>query len=527
MIFRSPHPDVTIPAVPLHEHVLRHAQRLPNKPALIDGPSGRTLTYGQLAGGTRACAAGLAKRGFKKGEVFGIYCPNLPEYAVAFLGVSAAGGVCTTVNPLYTADELAKQLNDCRARLLLTVPPFLDKAKEAAAKSKVEEIYVLGEAPGATPFASLLSSGSNPPAIKFDPANDVVVLPYSSGTQGLPKGVMLTHRNLVANLCQVEGMESFESSRESDISIAVLPFFHIYGMVAIQFIVLALGGTLITMPKFDMEEFLATVQKYKVTFAPLVPPIVLGLAKHPAVAKYDLSSLRMVLSGAAPLGEGVALEAARRVRCKIAQGYGMTEASPVTHLSPSKRPDFKVASSGWVIPNTEVMIVDPVTLQPLGVNQPGELWIRGPQIMKGYLNQPDATAESITPEGWYRTGDIGHVDAEGYFFIVDRLKELIKYKGMQVAPAELEALVLTHPAVADAAVIPSPDEEAGEVPKAFVVLKPGQQVTAQALMDFVAAHVAPHKRIRRVEFITQVPKSAAGKILRRILVQQERNSLAI
>jgi len=173
------------------------------------------------------------------------------------------------------------------------------------------------------------------------------------------------------------------------------------------------------------------------------------------------------------------------------------------------------------------MIVDPVTLQPLGVNQPGELWIRGPQIMKGYLNQPDATAESITPEGWYRTGDIGHVDAEGYFFIVDRLKELIKYKGMQVAPAELEALVLTHPAVADAAVIPSPDEEAGEVPKAFVVLKPGQQVTAQALMDFVAAHVAPHKRIRRVEFITQVPKSAAGKILRRILVQQERNSLAI
>lgn len=527
MIFRSPHPDVTIPPVPLHEYVLRHAQRLANKPALIDGPSGRTLTYGQLAGGIRACAAGLAKRGFKKGDVFGIYCPNLPEYAIAFLGVSTAGGVCTTVNPLYTADELAKQLNDSKARFLLTVPLFLDKAKEAAAKSKVEEIYVLGEAPGATPFASLLSSGSKPPAIKFDPSNDVVVLPYSSGTQGLPKGVMLTHRNLVANLCQCEGMESCEFYRETDVSIAVLPFFHIYGMVVIQFIVLAQGATLITVPKFDMEEFLATVQKYKVTFAPLVPPIVVGLAKHPAVSKYDLSSLRLIFSGAAPLGEGVALEASRRVHCKIAQGYGMTEASPVTHLSPSKRPDFKVASSGWVIPNTEVMIVDPVSLQPLGVGQAGELWIRGPQIMKGYLNRPDATADSITPEGWYRTGDIGHVDSEGYFFIVDRLKELIKYKGMQVAPAELEALVLTHPAVADAAVIPSPDEEAGEVPKAFVVLKPGQQATAQALMDFVAAHVAPHKRIRRVEFIAQVPKSASGKILRRILVQQERNSLAI
>jgi acyl-CoA synthetase (AMP-forming)/AMP-acid ligase II len=222
------------------------------------------------------------------------------------------------------------------------------------------------------------------------------------------------------------------------------------------------------------------------------------------------------------LGEAVAREAARRVGCKVTQGYGMTEASPVTHLSPSRREGFKVASSGWVVPNTEVMVVDPITGKPLGVGQPGELWIRGPQIMKGYLNQPQATADSISREGWYHSGDIGFVDAEGYFFIVDRLKELIKYKGMQVAPAELEALVLTHPAVADAAVIPSPDEEAGEVPKAFIVLKPGQQVSAEAVMEFVAAKVAPHKRIRRLEFIAQIPKSASGKILRRVLVDQER-----
>jgi acyl-CoA synthetase (AMP-forming)/AMP-acid ligase II len=220
----------------------------------------------------------------------------------------------------------------------------------------------------------------------------------------------------------------------------------------------------------------------------------------------------------------VAKEAALRVGCKVAQGYGMTEASPVTHLSPSGLPGFKVASSGWVIPNTEVMVVDPVTQQPLGIDQPGELWIRGPQIMKGYLNQPRATAESITPEGWYRSGDIGYVDSEGFFYVVDRLKELIKYKGMQVAPAELEALVLTHPAVADAAIIPSPDEEAGEVPKAFIVLKQGQQVSAEELMEFVAGKVAPHKRIRRLEFIAQIPKSASGKILRRVLVEQERRS---
>lgn len=526
MIFKSATPDVNIPSVPIHEYALRHAQRLAGKPALTDGPSGRTLTYGQLAGGVKACAAGLAARGFKKGDVFAIYSPNLPEYAIAFLGVSAAGGVNTTVNPLYTADELAKQLVDSKARFLLTIPMFLDKAKEAAAKSGIEEVFVFGEAPGATPFASLLKSGAQPPAIKFDPANDLVVLPYSSGTTGLPKGVMLTHRNLVANLRQCEGMDTIDLIVESDISLGVLPFFHIYGMVVIQLLVLAQGATLITMPKFDMEEFLGIVQKYKITVAPLVPPIVLGLAKHPAVAKYDLSSLHTIFCGAAPLGEGVAMEAAKRVGCKVCQGYGMTEASPVTHLTPSKLPNYKVASSGWVVPNTEVMVVDPVTQKPLGVGQPGELWIRGPQIMKGYLNQPKATAESITPEGWYRTGDIGQVDQDGYFFVVDRLKELIKYKGMQVAPAELEALVLTHPAVADVAVIPSPDEEAGEVPKAFIVLKPGQQATAEDIMSFVAGKVAPHKRIRRLDFVPQIPKSASGKILRRMLVDQERKAKA-
>jgi len=526
MIFKSAHPDVSIPSVPVHEYVLRHAQRLADKPALIDGPSGRTLTYAQLAGGIRACAAGLAARGFKKGDVFAIYSPNLPEYAIAFMGVSAAGGINTTVNPLYTVDELANQLNDSKARFLLTVPTFLAKAREAAAKSRIEEVFVFGEAEGATPFAALLAGGSKPPAIAFNPAEDLVVLPYSSGTTGLPKGVMLTHRNIVANLCQCAGMESMEGFAEDDVSLGVLPFFHIYGMVVVQMLVLAQGGTLITMPRFDMEEFLATVQKYRITLAPLVPPIVLGLAKHPIVDKYDLSSLRIIFCGAAPLGEAVAKEAAQRVHCKVAQGYGMTEASPVTHLSPSGLKNFKVASSGWVIPNTEVMVVDPITAKPQGVGQPGELWIRGPQIMKGYLNQPQATRDSITPEGWYRTGDIGYVDDEGYFFVVDRLKELIKYKGMQVAPAELEALVLTHPAVADAAVVPSPDEEAGDVPKAFIVLKAGQAATAEQIMEFVAGKVAPHKRIRRLEFIAQVPKSASGKILRRVLVEQERRTQA-
>lgn len=522
MIFTSPHPDVSVPDVSVPDFVLRYCQRLADKPAIVEATSGRTYTYGQLDQAVNRVAAGLAEHGLGKGDVLAIYSPNVPEYAVLFLAAGRLGSICTTANPLYTADELGKQLRDSNARFLVTVPPFLDKAQEAAKGSRVEEIFVFGEAAGATPFAALMQSSAKPPNVAINAAEDLMALPYSSGTTGMPKGVMLTHRNLVTNMCQCEAMESFEGFVESDVVYGVLPFFHIYGMVVIMLMTLAKGGTVVTMPRFDMEEFLKAVQKHKITCAPLVPPIVLGLAKHPIVDQFDLSSLRIIMSGAAPLGEAVANEAAKRVGCKIAQGYGMTEASPVTHLSPTARSDYKVGSLGMPVPNTEVMIVNPETGKALGRNEHGEIWIRGPQIMKGYLNRPDATAESIDAQGWYHTGDIGYVDNNGYFFAVDRMKELIKYKGMQVAPAELEALLLAHPAIGDAAVIPVADEEAGELPKAYVVVKPGQQLDADSLMAFVAERVAPHKRIRLVEFTEQIPKSASGKILRRVLVDQER-----
>jgi acyl-CoA synthetase (AMP-forming)/AMP-acid ligase II len=269
-----------------------------------------------------------------------------------------------------------------------------------------------------------------------------------------------------------------------------------------------------------MEQFLELIQKHRVTRANLVPPIMLGLAKHPAVDKYDLSSLKEVLSGAAPLGEDLAEAVVRRLGCNVLQGYGLTETSPVTHVCPNFPGMIKRASVGPPLPNTEVMVVDTMTNEPLGPNQQGEIWMRGPQVMKGYLNNPDATAATLDEAGWLHTGDIGYADDDGYFYIVDRVKELIKYKGFQVAPAELEALLLSHPAIADAAVVPSPDEEAGEVPKAFLVLK--GEVTAEEIMAWVAERVAPHKKIRRVEFVNQVPKSLSGKILRRILVEQER-----
>jgi acyl-CoA synthetase (AMP-forming)/AMP-acid ligase II len=524
MIVRSTSPDVAIPDVSITEYVLRHAARLGDKPAMIDGPTGRTLTYRQLADGVRRAAAGLARRGFRKGDVLAIYSPNVPEYAIVFQAVAMLGGVNTTANPLYTADELARQLQDSRARFLVTVPAFLDKAREAAHQSGIEEIFVFGSADGARPFAELLQAGDQPPAVRIDPAADLVALPYSSGTTGLPKGVMLTHRNLVANLCQCEGMENFEAFTEGDVVVAVLPFFHIYGMVVIMMLGLAGGATIVSMPRFDLQEFLGIVQKYRVTILPLVPPIVLGLVKHPAVAQFDLSSVRLVFSGAAPLGEDIARALATRLGCPVVQGYGMTEASPVTHLSPTRNAPMKPGSAGRVVPNTEVEIVDVVTGAAVARGQEGELLIRGPQIMKGYLERPEETAACLDREGWYHTGDVGYVDEDGYFFIVDRTKELIKYKGMQVAPAELEALLLTHPAVLDAAVVRKADEEAGEVPKAYVVLKPDEAsraTPAPAIMEWVAGRVAPHKRIRHLEFIDQIPKSASGKILRRMLIDRD------
>ena len=370
-----------------------------------------------------------------------------------------------------------------------------------------------------------MESPPSPPAVAIDPAKDLVVLPYSSGTTGLPKGVMLTHRHLVANLRQCEGMQGFECFGERDTVMAVLPFFHIYGMVVIMKLSLGNGSTLVTMPRFDLMEFLGLIQKHRVTVLPLVPPIVLGLVKHPAVAQFDLSSVRLVFSGAAPLGEEIARALIQKLGCPVVQGYGMTEASPVTHLSPTIDAPAKPGSIGQVVPNTEVKIVDLTTGQALGPRQQGELLIRGPQIMRGYLNRPEETAECIDRDGWYHTGDIGYVDDEQWFYIVDRTKELIKYKGLQVAPAELEALLLTHPAILDVAVIRKDDEEAGEVPLAYVVLKPDEAsraTTAEALMAWTAERVAPHKRIRYVVFTDQIPKSASGKILRRVLLDRER-----
>ncbi len=517
MIIQGPYPKVSIPEVPLTQLVLRRAQELGDKPALIEGPTGRTVTYSELAEAIYRVAFNLAKRGFKKGEVFGILSPNIPEYAIIFHAVATLGGINTPINPLYTEHEIAHQLKDAGARFLVTVPAFLEKASEAAKAARIEELFVFGEAEGATPFATLLESDGKPPTVAINAREDLVALPYSSGTTGLPKGVMLTHYNLVANICQMEGLDYFT---ENDTLICVLPLFHIYGLVVILNMGLYTGATIVTMPRFDLEQFLETIAKYGVTLAHLVPPIVLALSKNPIVNDYDLSKLNTIFSGAAPLDENLTRACMERLNCQIRQGYGMTETSPVTHSSPADPKQVKFGSVGPPAPNTECKIIDLASGEMLGANKEGEVCVRGPQIMKGYLDRAEATAQTIDTEGWLHTGDIGYTDEDGHFFIVDRAKELIKYKGFQVPPAELEAVLLTHPAIADAAVIPCPDEEAGEVPKAFVVLR--GEATGDQIKEFVAEFVAPHKRIRFVEFIDKIPKSASGKILRRVLVQTER-----
>jgi acyl-CoA synthetase (AMP-forming)/AMP-acid ligase II len=518
MPFRSPFPDVTIPNVPLTEFVLEGAHGYRDRPALVDGLSGQTLTFGELVDRIRRLAAGLSRRGIGKGDVVAIWAPNLPEYAVVFHAVARMGAVLTPVNPSYTIEELAFQLRDAGARLLVTTAALVDRARDAVAvatTSGIIEIVTIDRA-GHVPTIQDIEVDADPPPVTIDVARDVVVMPYSSGTTGLPKGVMLTHRNLLANLVQIDAIEDPDLRALA----GVLPFFHIYGMVIVMNFGLRRGATCITLPRFDLEAFLRMLQDWPITLAHIVPPIAVALAKHPVVDNYDLSGVRWLFSGAAPLGPQLTEAVEARLSVRVRQGYGMTEASPATHYTvPGAHRPGKI---GPLMPCTEGRIVDPETGADLPAGKPGEVWVRGPQVMKGYLNNPEATARTVDVDGWLRTGDIGIVDDDGYLEIVDRLKELIKVNGFQVAPAELEAVLLKHPDIADAAVIPVGDEVAGQVPKAIVVLR--APLSAEAVMAFVEEHVAHFKRVRHVAFVESIPKSPSGKILRRVLVQKDREA---
>jgi len=519
---RSTYPDVEIPAVSVYDYLFGDLDedRL-DTVALIDGTSGSETTYRQLIAQIDLFAGALAARGVGVGTRIGVLCPNIPAFATVFHGILRAGATATTINSLYTPDEIANQLTDAEAEWLITVSPLLPGAEAAAAQVGIgaDHVIVLDGAERHPSLGDLLGEGHVAPEVSFDPAEHLAVLPYSSGTTGRPKGVMLTHRNLVANVSQCR---STIAVADGDRVLAVLPFFHIYGMTVLLNFALRQRAALVTMPKFDLTEFLRVVAEHRTTWVFIAPPIAVALAKHPLIDQYDLSSIRVIFSGAAPLDGALASAVATRLDCIVCQGYGMTETSPVTHAIPVTREDIDRSSVGLLLSGTEARLIDPetgadVTVPGEGVSQPGELLIRGPQVMKGYLNRPDATAEMLDSDGWLRTGDVATVTHDGIFRIVDRLKELIKYKGYQVAPAVLEAVLLEHPSIADAAVIGAPDEDGQEIPKAFVVRQADAELDADAVMAHVAAHVAPHEKVRQVEFIDAIPKSASGKILRKDL----------
>jgi len=502
MIYRSLYPDPVIPHVDLSSYVLADAATRSAHPALIDGNTGETLTYGDLLRLVPAIAQSLAAVPVVPGDVVALMSPNQPAWAAAFYGTLAAGATITALNPQLTQREVSRQLSESHAVALIADSSVTQVAQAAGAAASIPVLDLT-----ALCDTAIATDGHERPAAH--PESDVAVLAYSGGTTGLPKGVLLTHRNLVACLCQHEAVYHVDSH---DVFLATLPFFHIYGMSIILGYGLRHGATVVTMPRFDADRYLTLIAEQRVTRLHLAPPIASVVAA--ADAALDLTSVRHAMSGAAPLDAATVTRLEARLGCPIGQGYGMTEASPGITWVPDVGAGAPAGSVGHLLPGTEGRVVDPTSLAD--ATGPGELWIRGPQVMRGYLENPAATENAIVEGGWLRTVDAVRIDESGVVWVVDRLKEIIKYKGYQIAPAELEALLLEHPSVADVAVIGVVDAAAGEIPKAFVVRKE-IDLTDAALIAWCAERVAPYKRPRAVEFVESIPRSTSGKILRRIL----------
>jgi acyl-CoA synthetase (AMP-forming)/AMP-acid ligase II len=504
------------------------AAREPDKTAIIDGD--RQFTFRELDELSDRLAVALAGLGVKKGDFVGILAPNCVEFEISFFGILKAGATVTTINSGYRDREISAQLNASGAWLLIAHKSLMEMTELAAKNAPhlrqtivIEGGQAVASDQQAASFWGLIEAASGtPPTVDIDPVNDLAALPFSSGTTGLSKGVMLTHQNLVVNVRQIEERPGEETTiRNNDVVLVHLPLFHIYGMTVLMQAAIYAGATQVMMGRFDMETFLKLIAEHKVSVLYTVPPVILGLSQTPLVDQYELSSLRYIMSGAAPLSAELQQRVAARLHTLFIQGYGLTETSPVTHM------DFtdhraKPGSIGLPLADAEQRVVDMETgTTDLAPHELGELLIRGLQVMKGYYNEPEASAQAIDSDGWFHTGDLVKMDEDGYVYVLDRKKELIKYSGFQVPPAELEGILLEHPGVADAAVIGKPNEQSGEIPKAFVVRHEGSAVTADELMEYVGERVATFKRVREVEFMDEIPKNASGKLLRRLLRERE------
>lgn len=547
--------SITIPPLTLPDVLDKVAGKYPDKTALrffVDPklpPS--KMTYRQLQNATLRFATALFQLGIRKGDRVAIMLPNCPEFVVAFYGILRLGAIAVNTNPLYVSREMREQFHDSGAETVILLDQFFPKLREIAAATRIRRTIVVdvagslswpvrtlvhavqrkhGERVVVKPQTDIFYFGHlldhyppSPPGADLKPG-DVALFQYTGGTTGIPKAAMLTHGNLVANTLQVAAWFS-KSEQGKEIFLAAIPFFHVYGMTTCMIYAIHTAAEIVMLPRpRPVDNVMTLLQKSRVTVFPGVPTLYAAINNHPKVKDYNLSSVKLCISGAAPLPMEVAETFERLTGGKLVEGYGMTEASPITHCNPlyGKR---KAGSIGVPVPGTDARVVDLETAEPVAIGQDGELVIRGPQVMLGYWSRPDETVKTIR-NGWLHTGDIARQDEDGFFFIVDRAKDMIAASGLKVLPREVEEVLYLHPKVMEAVVAGVPDPYRGETVKAYVVLKEGQESSAEEIISFCRIHLAPFKVPTAVDFRKELPKTLVGKILRRVLVEEEKAKIA-
>jgi len=540
-----PH-SIDYPHVPLF-HLLDEATRKsPQNPAIIY--FGREISYGELDELSQAFAAALHELGVRKGDRVSINLPNIPQFVIAFYGTLRLGAIVVQTNPMYTERELIELITDSGAETMVTLDLLYPRARAVRAKTGLKRLILTSVGDFLPPLKRLLyplkarvegkhvdlrvrgaefhnfsgllrrGRGRRPPEVELDPEEDIAILQYTGGTTGTPKGAMLTHKNLVANVFQSRSWY-LRAEEGKERILAVLPFFHVYGMTVAMNMAIALASTMILLPRFQIDEVLKTINEYQPTIFPGAPTIYVAFNSHPQIKRYKVDSIKECISGSAPLPVEVKRRFEELTGGRLVEGYGLSEASPVTHCNPLDGRDIP-GSIGLPFPDTEAKIVDLQTGEELEVGQVGELVVRGPQVMKGYWNRPEETAQALKG-GWLHTGDIAKMDEQGYFYIVDRAKDMIIASGYNVYPREVEEVIYQHPKVAEVAVIGVPDPYRGETVKAFIVPRAGEELNEEEIIHFCREHLAAYKVPKLIEFRETLPKSAVGKVLKRELRQEE------